>query len=308
LGAGAWPDFIKAMHRAVPSGSSDKKGPDRDPTKWALLPGLCCQAAGGDARWTDSLAAAWLLFYIAADIMDSVEDQDEPDPWWQESGPGMAINVASGLYFSASQLLNRLYKYEATQSAAPDVTKKFLNDFLIMCSGQHRDLTNPEPSLDQYWQIAAAKSGCFFGLACQAGARLGTDELNIISSYQRYGYHLGMLIQILDDLEDFHGLQSSSTPVKWTTLKRSLPVVYALQMYSGSNERQLRQCLNDASGDNKAAEEAVALLEGSGVVVYLISEMARHRDQAIENLEQANPQPAAAEFLETFVRDIGPPE
>ena len=116
-----------------------------------------------------------------------------------------------------------------------------------------------------------------------------------------------MLIQILDDLEDFHGLQSSSTPAKWATLKRSLPVVYALQMYSGSNERQLRQCLNNASGDNQAAEEAIALLERSGVVVYLLSEMARHRSQAIENLERANPQPAAAEFLETFIRDIGAP-
>jgi geranylgeranyl pyrophosphate synthase len=116
-----------------------------------------------------------------------------------------------------------------------------------------------------------------------------------------------MFIQILDDLEDFHGLQGSSTPIKWMTLKRSLPVVYALQMYSGSNERQLRQYLNDASGDNEAAEEAIALLEGSGVVVYLISEMARHRNQAIENLEQAEPQPEAAEFLETFVSDIGPP-
>jgi len=291
---------------ALPSGGSDKKGLDREPAKWALLPGLCCQAAGGDARWADNLAAAWLLFYTAADIMDSVEDQDEPDPWWQESGPGMAINVASGLYFSASQVLNRLYQYEATRSAAPDVIEKFLNNFLFMCSGQHRDLTNPEPSLDQYWQIAAAKSGYFFGLACQAGARLGTDELEKILGYQQYGYHLGLLIQILDDLEDFHGVQSSSNSVKWTKLKRSLPVVYALQMYSGSNERQLRQCLNDASGHNKASEEAIALLEGSGVVVYMISEMARHRNQAIKNLEQAEPQPEAAEYLETFVRDIGP--
>lgn len=304
--AGAWPDFIGAMRLALPSGGSDKKGLDREPAKWALLPGLCCQAAGGDARWADNLAAAWLLFYTAADIMDSVEDQDEPDPWWQESGPGMAINVASGLYFSASQVLNRLYQYEATRSAAPDVIEKFLNNFLFMCSGQHRDLTNPEPSLDQYWQIAAAKSGYFFGLACQAGARLGTDELEKILGYQQYGYHLGLLIQILDDLEDFHGVQSSSNSVKWTKLKRSLPVVYALQMYSGSNERQLRQCLNDASGHNKASEEAIALLEGSGVVVYMISEMARHRNQAIKNLEQAEPQPEAAEYLETFVRDIGP--
>jgi len=304
LGAAAWPDFSEAMRLVLPSGDSEKEGPDREPAKWALLPGLCCQAAGGEARWADSLAAAWLLFYIAADIMDSVEDQDEPDPWWQESGPGKAINVASGLFFSASQVLNSLYQYEATRSAAPDVTKKFLNDFLIMCSGQHRDLTNPEPSLDQYWEIAAAKSGYFFGLACQAGARLGTDESKIIWSYQQYGYHLGMLIQILDDLEDFHGLQNSSTPTKWRTLKRSLPVAYALQMYSGSKERQLRKCLNDASGDNKAAEKAIALLEGSGVVIYLLSEMARHRSQAIENLEQAKPTPAAAEFLETFVSDI----
>jgi hypothetical protein len=44
-------------------------------------------------------AAAWLLFYAAAHLMDSLEDRDDPDPWWQALGPSAAINIATGLYF-----------------------------------------------------------------------------------------------------------------------------------------------------------------------------------------------------------------
>ncbi|HSF81459.1 MAG TPA: hypothetical protein VLA49_09505, partial [Anaerolineales bacterium] len=68
----------------------------------AGLPALCCQAAGGKPAWADAVTAAWLCFYQAAHLMDSLQDQDEPEPWWTEAGPGVALNVASGLYFSAA--------------------------------------------------------------------------------------------------------------------------------------------------------------------------------------------------------------
>ena len=71
---------------------------DKSLSRWVDLPGLCCQAAGGNPEWANDLTAAWILFYSAAHLMDKVQDQDEPDPWWQKLGPGVALSAATGLY------------------------------------------------------------------------------------------------------------------------------------------------------------------------------------------------------------------
>jgi len=163
--ASAWPEFIEAMRLALNSGRNKQ-----ELSIWAELPGLCCQAAGGLPRTADPVAAAWLLFYTAASIMDHVEDAEQPDPWWADLGAGAAINVATGLYFSACLLLSELDSWLGDHEAASQIRSQVLGRFLVMCSGQHLDLIRPSPTLDQYWDLARAKSGAFFTFACWAGA------------------------------------------------------------------------------------------------------------------------------------------
>jgi len=153
------------MRRALIPDEGKSASTGEESSRWALLPGLCCQAAGGDPQWADDVAAAWLLYYVAADLMDTVEDRDEPDLWWAEMGPGFALNVASGLFFSASQALNHLHIQQETHVAASAITENFNRSFLKMCGGQHTDLVQPEPTLTQYWETVAGKSGTFFTLA-----------------------------------------------------------------------------------------------------------------------------------------------
>jgi geranylgeranyl pyrophosphate synthase len=273
------------MHTAIiPSQASDAR--TEGLSMWASLPGLCCQAAGGDPDWTLDLTAAWLLFYAAADIMDSVQDEDPPEPWWEHLGPGAALSVASGLYFTAGRALNALHQQEATARAAPEIADDYYNSFLAMTSGQYRELVSDQLSLEAYWENAAAKSGAFFELACRSGARLATDDSERLKAFERFGHHLGLLVQLADDMDDIRAPYEAGSPGQRPGFDRSLPVVYAREVLPQEEGGRLKEYLRQAPSDADAAGKAIALLDQSGASLYMRAEIRRHRERALEALSR----------------------
>jgi geranylgeranyl pyrophosphate synthase len=301
----ARPDFLNLMRQALSLERAQGGDVDQGPNRWAQLPGLCCQAAGGDPLRADDFAAAWLLLYLAADLMDSVQDGDAPDPWWAEQGPGMALSVATGLFFSASLALNRFRALDSQEQASAEVVKDFYQSFLYMSSGQYLDLLQAQPSLEEYWQIAAAKSGVFFSLACRTGARLAIAERARVDSFSHFGKHLGLLIQIRDDLEDLMADPKDQADQRLLATSRSLPVAYALQVSSPDVRSRLLDCLQRSPKDDQAAREAWDLVEESGAALYVVAELERHRTQALQALEQAQASPPARERLKGLVNKMG---
>ena len=286
-----------------------KPGPgSHDPSVWALLPGLCCQAAGGDEQLADPIGAAWLLFYAAAHLMDSLEDQDEPDPWWSELGAGSAINAATGLYFSACLALQALSSQSLESQTVRDVTMQVIQPFMAMCSGQHQDLLHPAPTLDQYWRIAAAKSGAFFGMACRAGGRLATSQPEIIEGLGQFGLHLGLLLQILDDLQDFKELSESHRLANPRSLSRSLPAVYMREVGSPQARERFDALLPQAHANPAAVAELVEIIEQNGGVLYLLIELEKHYDLALAGLDAAGAPSLAREALVSALNQLYSPQ
>ena len=267
----------------------------------ALLAGMCCQAAGGKAEWADRVAAAWILFYTAADIMDSVQDQDEPDSWWADIGPAAALSAATGLFFSASSVLYQISEDEFTRKQAPVVIHDFINCLMNMSSGQFTDLRIQEPSLEQYWETASRKSGAFFSLACRSGALLATVDKETLDHYNLFGEHLGLLIQILDDLEDIQFLSQPTSPNRLDKLTRSLPIVYATEMYPPNKSEELKTHLRRALDDHQSAIKAVQLIEDSGAVIFILAEIERYRKIASEHLIAAEALSPAREILLSYL-------
>jgi geranylgeranyl pyrophosphate synthase len=294
--AGAWPEFIGAMSQSLFIDDSEKED-NKNSIRWARLPGLCCWAAGGDPSWANDLTAAWYLLYCAADLMDSVQDNDEPDPWWSDWGSEYALSVASGLFFSASLMVNNLYKKEVTKKKAALVIEDFYEGFLVMSSGQHMDLVYAEPTLEQFWNVISTKSGSFFSLACRCGAQLADGEPHRLEGYHKYGYHLGVLIQILDDLEDWSLLQRHGEGPNLSKLRQSLPVLYALEVYPPSVRKRLRYCLRSSGQHQEILDELLQLINESGAVLYIETEVERQRESALAGLGQAAPQAPAAQML-----------
>jgi len=298
------PDFKMALNLALPvinSTSNQYQNLDR----WMFLPNLCCQAAGGQSHWADDTTAAWLLFYVGAHIMDCVEDQDPPDDWWKSFGPGLAINIASGFYFSASMALQDLYKHKRSKNVANDVIDDFNQSFLLMCEGQHKDLLQKEPTLDQYWEIAGAKSGTFFSLACRSGARIATDDTIRIEAFSKFGYHLGVLIQILDDLEDLDPEDLFDLFDNRDRLFSTLPFVYALEVSTTEEREKLLVSMNSEEIDNEMFSEIIRLIDKSGSVIYILAEIEKHRSKAIESLLRADPISPAKELLTARLEELG---
>lgn len=291
--------------RQVLPGLIQKVETSQDTIRWINLPYLCCQAAGGDPHWADSLAAAWYLLLTAAHIMDKVEDQDEADPSWAPHGPETALGAATGLFFTASMALQKLYQADSTRLAASDAITDFYAGFLRMSSGQHADIIIPEPTLEQYWEIARDKSGAFFQIACCCGARLGGASPNRIKDFAAFGEHLGILKQILDDLDDLRPPNNGQDMRRWPSLARSLPIVYALSVLPMEERSRLTRCLQAASHDPLAAREAFRLLEGSGAALYLGVEIERHRNLAVESIQRAAVGSDALPLLITLLNQPG---
>ena len=298
-------EYSELLHLALKNDRYGDTAPTRHTGRWGLLPGLCCQAAGGEASQADIIAAAWMVFYAAADIMDSIQDQDEPADWWKDAGPAAALSAATGLFFYASSLLNQVYTQEVPHTKATQLVEDFYLGFLKMSSGQYGDLTYPHATLEQFWEIASEKSGAFFGLACRAGASLASENRQTIEFYAQFGKHLGLLIQILDDLEELKTLTSSLSADQVDKIRRSLPVVYALEVYPTSSKAQFESLLQNAVHDSGAALQAFQMIEKSGAVIYLLTEIERHRELALNSLIIARARQPALDILTSFVNQLG---
>jgi geranylgeranyl pyrophosphate synthase len=177
----------------------------------AFLPSFCCEACGAPPERSIGVTTAWFLFQIAAYLLDKVEDGELEQVSSLEMSVGVAANLTTGMILIAQWILNHLELDRVDPGAAWDIQRAFQETLLSACSGQHLDLSIPLPDLETCWQIAEAKSGATFSLACYAGARLATNQTAILNGLEKFGRHLGTIIQISDDLEDIQAMNQTDS-------------------------------------------------------------------------------------------------
>ncbi len=288
------------MRLVLPEGNGGI-APGKESDRWALLPGLCCQASGGEPDLTEEVSAAWFLLYIAAHLVDSVEDRDQVDEVKALGGPGPAINVANGLFLSASLILNKLHDKDQTKIKAQQLSSDFYNTILVMTSGQHRDINDHQLTLKQWWQVAEAKSGSFFSLACRCGAQLVIDDPVKITGYSDYGFHLGMMIQIRDDIEDLKIFLETELSIN---LRRSLAVAYALEVLPETDKSQLKELIDITPHEPEMINIIIEMLNLSGAGLYMLAEMGRHYELGMSSLKNADPYSPAGKKLAALIREL----
>ncbi len=245
------------------------------------LPSLCCEAAGGSASQAETVAAAWLLVYAAANLFDKIEDHADEVEIIAQVGPGAAANIATGLMVSANFALSTLSDLVIAQAIQAD----FYRTGLQMCAAQHVELGSSYLTLDRCWQLAQARSGIFFGLACRSGARFGSPDAARLDLFEEFGYHLGILIKVLDDLSGLESKGHHSDLIKHP--RRTLPVAYFMAVVSDSERQRMERCLQAAATDPNAEAEAHRQILDSGAVLYLNTEAEKHYRQAERALKAA---------------------
>jgi geranylgeranyl pyrophosphate synthase len=265
---------------------------------------LCCKAAGGKLEATQEVSAAWLLLYTSAHLVDAVEDGD-PDPKIDLlGGSGAAINTANGLFLSAARMLNSLQEKDLPEGLGAGIAEDYLRTILTMMGGQHLDLSLPRVDVDRWWQIAEAKTGSFFSLACRAGAQFGTRDQQKLTAYSDFGFHLGLMLQVIDDLEEFYRLLEAGENGDPLMMRNSLAVAYAENVLPDQESKALTLLIQDAPSLESSTDDLIEILDECGAGLYMAAELAKHFDLAAAALNKAQPESAAGEKLNTLLQSL----
>jgi len=270
--------------------------PSNDATNPAFssLPFLCCQVVGGEERQATAVAAAWYVLLSAAHILDHLEDRDTEGVLWAAFAPMQVINMATGLILMAPLILARLRHWKMEDAFVLDLLEDMQHTALQVCAGQHRDLAQTDTCLEDYWETVAAKTGKAFALVCRAGARVGNGSTQQVASLSDFGYHLGVLNQIGDDLS---GFMDTSEGCDLAAGRKTLPVLYALSVAPITTREHLQELLRrapcDADWQRQARQEMINL----GALHYVLMEAQACRQRAKIALQATNSSSPAVQQL-----------
>jgi geranylgeranyl pyrophosphate synthase len=249
---------------------------------------LAFLCAGSDRKSTQPaltiISTAWILFYFAANLMDKVADGDLISGKSDRSEINSAVQIASGAYFLAGRCLNLLSGIAGLEKKVLfRIVDRFYEYFLLMGSGQFLENEKRVISMEEYRVVASLKSGKFFRLACESGADAAARSEETVAMLGEFGELLGVLIQVLDDLEDFSELKQISQPMHQLNLVHSLPIVYALEVLPEQESGSLLALL-DEPGSQENNEKVLSILDECGAGIFLLAQIQSYENRMYEIL------------------------
>lgn len=228
---------------------------------------LTAEACG--APWSRAIdaAAAVELIHTASLLHDDVVDRAAT----RRGNPtlhslwGNKLAVLGGDYILAQalQLLLTSGDLRLLQSMAQTVAAMGEGEIL-----QIFHLFDVETSEDDYLARIRRKTAVLMACACEMGATLAGASRLVVQAFKDYGMALGMAFQVVDDLLDFVGDQSTvGKPVGSDLLEGNLtlPVLHALQ---GREGLFIREALDRRALTHEKVETIVDLVRRNGSLDY----------------------------------------
>jgi geranylgeranyl diphosphate synthase type I len=279
--------------------------PTEQETGKRLRPLLCllaCEACGGDWRRAVPAAAAIELMHNFSLIHDDIEDNSpqrrhRPTVWslW---GQAQAINVGDGLFAISRLALQRLAGRGISPQKVVVAFRIVDQTCLYLTEGQYLDLAFEEVdgvTVDMYLEMIGKKTGALMSCATQLGALLGTDDERVMESYGAFGYELGLLFQIVDDMLGIWGAGEATgkgVGEDIVSRKKSLPILYALQ-----RSDELRRIYRRERMDAAQQEVVMERLESLSAREYAREMAVKHLRLAVHTLEDTGVRNRAQEDL-----------
>ena len=190
---------------------------------------LCAQAVGGSPADAVGAAVAVELVHnfslVHDDIMDGDEFRRHRPTMWHAFGVNQALLGGDAMLVAAFQALS-------APAAAVEVLTRCVSE---LCEGQHADLSfehRSDVDVDDYLAMTRGKTGSLMAASCELGALLGGAPRPAQDSLRRFGSHLGLAFQLVDDLLGIWGdaaVTGKPAGADLVRRKQSYPVVNALR-------------------------------------------------------------------------------
>ncbi|WP_141506565.1 polyprenyl synthetase family protein [Paenibacillus luteus] len=186
---------------------------------WPQLTLYAHYMLGGNSPFIYHTAAQTELIILSLDILDDLQDQDNPLPPWMQIEPAIAMNCASGLLIAA---------VAGCRGKPMDTTA--LKLISTAHNGQHKDIQNLIESEEDYLQLIAEKSASLLNLAIQSAYHL-VEETNPLTSsiLAEFARNVGIAAQLRNDLKGLTDFRAHNDIVQ---RKKTLATLYLLDQSS----------------------------------------------------------------------------
>ncbi|MCX7538066.1 polyprenyl synthetase family protein [Corynebacterium sp. P5875] len=192
------------------------------------------------------------------DVMDEADKRrgvDSANSRWSNS---MAILAGDYLLARASRIMAQL---------GVDTVAHFAATFGELVTGQMRETVGPGDGdpIEHYRAVVREKTGVLIASAGFLGGLHGGATPEQIDALHRFGYAIGTVFQIVDDIIDIYSDTTQSGKTPGTDLKEgvfTLPVLYALAEQSTVGD-ELRTRLTGPVTDDDEVAEVLDLLHRS---------------------------------------------
>jgi len=217
-----------------------------------LLVLLAADACGYEGQQHIPLAAVIEFIHTATLLHDDVVDNSElrrgnatANAKW---GNAPSVLVGDFLYSRAFQIMVEIGSMEIMQVISHATT--------IIAEGEVLQLLNqrnPDISEEAYLQVVLGKTAMLFEAATEVGAILAGASTDDRESLRKYGQHLGIAFQIVDDLLDY--LSDSETLGKnvgddLAEGKTTMPLIHAMRVGSDEDKALIRNAIRNGGLDD----------------------------------------------------------
>ena len=196
-------------------------------------------------------------------------------------GNAPSVLVGDFLYSRSFQMMVAMGDMRVMQVLA--------NTTNVIAEGEVQQLANarkPDLSEEQYLSVIYKKTAALFEAACQCGAIISCDDSAIQSAFSRYGYHLGLAFQLMDDLLDYDGDPEKLGKNVGDDLaegKSTLPIIHCVRNCNENERQLLESAITNADASN--LDSVIALVKKYDSIGYTREQARKHANKAIQQLD-----------------------
>lgn len=245
---------------------------------------LAAKALGGANNNHLVLAAVIEFIHTATLLHDDVVDDSDRRRGKESAnavwGNAASVLVGDYLYSSAFEMMVRTGNMRVMEILSKTTTAIAEGEVL-----QLLNCNNPETTEEKYLEVIARKTAILFSAATRLGAVLSSASPEVEEGLAKYGQHLGIAFQLIDDALDYKANQEELGKNLGDDLaegKPTLPLIYAIQH---SNDAEAGIVINAVkNGDRDAFNEVYAVVQSTKAIDYTERRADEEAQKAIDAL------------------------
>jgi len=198
-----------------------------------------------------------------------------------------SVLVGDFIYSRAFQILVSIGDMHIMKLIA-DTTNKIAEGEVLQLITKH----NPASTEANYMQVIRDKTAILFQAAAQCGAILGGAGSSLEAAFTRFGMHLGIAFQLIDDVLDYAGDSSSMGKNIGDDLaegKPTLPLIYAMAHGDARQVRLIRESLRVEAIAPELLSEVLSIVQQSGALDYSRRLAKQQAEMALGCLKDVTP-------------------